>query len=90
MSNKSPIYPFDLLTVWNYIYNFQTPGFINVYQSACKFEVVWGTRSSMLDCHVLRGFGIYTIGILGSLSDVVGGFSWLLLHVTPRVISSII
>ena len=35
----------------------------------------------MLDCHVLKGFGIYMIGILGSLSDVVGGFSWLLLHV---------
>ena len=33
----------------------------------------------MLDCHVLKGFGIYMIGILGSLSDVVGGFSWLLL-----------
>ena len=32
-----------------YIYNFQTPAFIDVYQSACKFEVVWGTRSSMLD-----------------------------------------
>ena len=25
----------------------------------------------MLDCHVLKGFGIYMIGILGSLSDVV-------------------
>ena len=32
---------------------------------------VWGTRSSMLDWHVLKGFGIYMIGILGSLSDVV-------------------
>ena len=29
----------------------------------------------MLDCHVLKGFGIHMIGILGSLSDVVGGFS---------------
>ena len=29
----------------------------------------------MLDCHVLKGFGIYMIGILGSLSDVVRGFS---------------
>ena len=29
----------------------------------------------MLDCHVLKGFGIYMIGILDSLSDVVGGFS---------------
>ena len=29
----------------------------------------------MLDCHVLKGFGIYMIGALGSLSDVVGGFS---------------
>ena len=27
--------------------------------------------SSMLDCHVLKGFGIYMVGILGSLSDVV-------------------
>ena len=35
----------------------------------------------MLDCHVLKGFGIYMIGILGSLSDVLAGFSWLLLHV---------
>ena len=35
----------------------------------------------MLDCYVLKGFGIYMIGILGSLSDVVGGFSWFLLHV---------
>ena len=25
------------------------------------------TGSSMLDCHVLKGFGIYMIGILGSL-----------------------
>ena len=25
----------------------------------------------MLDCHVLKGFDIYMIGILGSLSDVV-------------------
>ena len=25
----------------------------------------------MLDCHVLKGFGIYMIGILGSLSDVM-------------------
>ena len=33
----------------------------------------------MLDCHVLKGFGIYMIGILGSLSDVVGDFSCLLL-----------
>ena len=29
----------------------------------------------MLNCHVLKRFGIYMIGILGSLSDVVGGFS---------------
>ena len=28
-----------------------------------------------MDCHVLNGFSIYMIGILGSLSDVVGGFS---------------
>ena len=25
------------------------------------------TGSSLLDCHVLKGFGIYMIGILGSL-----------------------
>ena len=29
------------------------------------------TGPSMLNCHVLKGFGIYMIGILGSLSDVV-------------------
>ena len=28
---------------------------------------VWVTRSSMLDCHVLKGFGIYMIGILDRL-----------------------
>ena len=28
------------------------------------------TGSALLDCHVLKGFGIYMIGILGSLSDV--------------------
>ena len=42
----------------------------------------------MLDCHVLKGFGIYMIGILGSLSDVVGGFSCM--SFTPRVTSSVI
>ena len=40
----------------------------------------------MLDCHVLEGFGIYMIGILGSLSDVVGGFSCT--SFTHHVISS--
>ena len=46
----------------------------------------------MLDCHVLKGFGIYMIGILGSLSDVVGGFSCMSFthHVYSCVISSII
>ena len=34
----------------------------------------------MLDCHVLKGFGVYMIGILGSLSDVVGGFSCMYVH----------
>ena len=29
------------------------------------------TGSALLDCHVLKGFGIYMIGILDSLSDVV-------------------
>ena len=33
------------------------------------------TGLSILDCHVLKGFGIHMIGILGNLSDVVGGFS---------------
>ena len=42
----------------------------------------------MLDCNVLKGFGIYMIGILGSLSDVVGGFSRM--SFTPRVIYSLI
>ena len=28
------------------------------------------TGSALLDCHVLKGFGIYMIGILDSLSDV--------------------
>ena len=37
----------------------------------------------MLDCHVLKGFGIYMIEILGSLSDVVGGCMF-----THHVISS--
>ena len=38
------------------------------------------TGLSMIDCHVLKGFGIYMIGILGSLSDVVGGFSCMYVH----------
>ena len=29
------------------------------------------TGSALLDCHVLKGFGIYMIGILDSLSDVM-------------------
>ena len=28
-------------------------------------EAVWGTRFSILDCNVLKGFDIYMIGILG-------------------------
>ena len=31
------------------------------------------TGSALLDCHVLKGFGIYMIGILDSLSDVWKG-----------------
>ena len=45
----------------------------------------------MLDCHVLKGFGIYMIGILGSLSDVweaSPGFPCM--RFTPRVISSLL
>ena len=42
----------------------------------------------MLDCHVLKGFGIYMIGILGSLSDVAGGFSCMSFN--HHVISSLI
>ena len=34
----------------------------------------------IMDCHVLKGFGIYMIGILGSLSDVAGGFSCTFVH----------
>ena len=30
-----------------------------------RLPLVWGTRFSILDCHVLKGFGIYMIGILG-------------------------
>ena len=47
-----------------------------------KTSYVWGTRSSMLDWAIDAGLSctkgvwyIYMIGILGSLSDVVGGFS---------------
>ena len=44
------------------------------YQRQALFGVLgprcW-TGLSMLDCHVLKGFGIYIIGILGSLSDEV-------------------
>ena len=40
----------------------------------------------MLDCHVLKGFGIYMIRILGNLSYVVGGFSCM--SFTHHVISS--
>ena len=46
------------------------------------------TGSALRDCHVLKGFGIYMIGILGSLSDVVGGFSCT--SFTHHVISSLI
>ena len=31
------------------------------------------TGSALLDCHVLKGFGVYMIGILDSLSDVWKG-----------------
>ena len=36
---------------------------IDVILENCTITV-WGTRFSMLDCHVLKGFGIYMIGIL--------------------------
>ena len=39
--------------------------------------------SALLDCHVLKGFGIYMIGILDSLSDV-----WKASTGTRHVISS--
>ena len=41
------------------------------------------TGSALLDCHVLKGFGIYMIGILDSLSDV-----WKASTGTRHVISS--
>ena len=44
---------------------------IRLEEKRSQLKHVWGTRSSMLDCHVLKGFGIYMIGILDSLSDVV-------------------
>ena len=46
---------------------------ISAHNNGGLFGVL-GSRC-LLDCHVLKGFGIYMIGILGSLSDVVGGFS---------------
>ena len=46
------------------------------------------TGSALLDCHILKGFGIYMIGILGSLPDVVGGFSCT--SFTHHAISSLI
>ena len=43
------------------------------------------TGSALLDCHVLKGFGIYMIGIRDSLSDVwkasTGTPPWELLRV---------
>ena len=41
------------------------------------------TGSALLDCHVLKGFGIYMIGILDSLSGV-----WKLITGTHRVTST--
>ena len=32
-------------------------------------NTVWSTRSSLLDCHVLKGFGIYMIGIMDRLYE---------------------
>ena len=38
------------------------------------------TGSALLGCHVLKGFGVYRTGMLGSLSDVVGGSSCTFVH----------
>ena len=43
------------------------------------------TGSALLDCHVLKGFDIYMIGILDSLSDVGKASSGSLLHVNYSV-----
>ena len=43
----------------------------------------------MLDCHVLKEFGIYMIRILGSLSDVVGGFSCMYVHSSCNLLVNI-
>ena len=48
------------------------------------------TGLSMLYCHVLKkGFGIYMIGILGSFSDVVGGFSCMYVHSSCNLLVNI-
>ena len=46
------------------------------------------TESALLDCHVLKGFGIHTIGILDSLSDLWKPFSGTH-HVTSSVLDNI-
>ena len=44
----------------------------------------------MLYYHVLKkGFGIYMIGILGSFSDVVGGFSCMYVHSSCNLLVNI-
>ena len=53
------------------------PSLFGVLGSPCL------TGSALLDCHVLKGFGIYMIGILDSLSDV-----WKASTGTRHVISS--
>ena len=41
--------------------------FFSTSNEKLSLGCVWVTRSSMLDCHVLKAFGIYMIGILDHL-----------------------
>ena len=53
-----------LKSFWDSI-SYLAGGLFGILGSRCL------TASALLDCHVLKGFGIYMIGILDSLSDVV-------------------